>query len=570
MRLHDTTAQLRDLADGVIAAGLRTGGKSGKALDEAYDDLRIAANDAYPTHGAPNRAMLDGILDAGLSPTVESDNDRWQPLHWVLELPDVFDRDGFDAVIGNPPFLGGSKLTGAMGTPIRDWLVNIVAAGRRGNADLVSYFFLRATSLLQANGTLGLIATNTLAQGDTREVGLDAMVADGFTITRAIQSRSWPAASANLEYAAVWGTRHELAEDVPRFADEVAVRRISTLLEPEGRVQGKPLQLDENKGIVFEGCKLHGMGFILSPDEAHEWIALDHRNAEVLFPYLNGEDLNSRPDNSASRWVIDFNDRSEEESAKFSLPFRRVYEDVRPERLTNNRRVYRDIWWQFAERRPALRAAIDDVWEVWVIAVTSKSVMPVRVSQNHVFSNTVDVFATDDFGAQAVLSSSLHQIWAITYGSGMRSDPRYTPSDVFETFPRPSLNDALVELGRTFDAARRAIMLRRGLGLTKLYNLVNDPEVTAHADSDVGRMRALHVELDSAVLDAYGWGDVQADHGFHSFRRMLRWTVGAAARAELLDRLLEENHRRALDELQHPLTALRVDDDEENERLLLT
>ena len=223
-----------------------------------------------------------------------------------------------------------------------------------------------------------------------------------------------------------------------------------------------------------------------------------------------------------------------------------------------------------AERRPALRAAIDDLLEVLVITRVSKTVMPIRVPTGQVFADSTDVFAVNDYGAQAVLSSSLHQIWAITYGSGMRSDPRYTPSDVFETFPRPSLNDALVELGRTFDAARRAIMLRRGLGLTKLYNLVNDPEVTAHADSDVGRMRALHVELDSAVLDAYGWGDVQADHGFHSFRRMLRWTVGAAARAELLDRLLEENHRRALDELQHPLTALRVDDDEENERLLLT
>ena len=85
---------------------------------------------------------------------------------------------------------------------------------------------------MQRNGTLGLIATNTVAQGDSREVGLDAMVAGGFTITRAIQSRSWPAASANLEFAAVWGTVGDVAATVARVADDVAVARISTLLEP--------------------------------------------------------------------------------------------------------------------------------------------------------------------------------------------------------------------------------------------------------------------------------------------------------------------------------------------------
>ncbi len=92
----------------------------------------------------------------------------------------------------------------------------------------MAYFFLRAASLLQANGSLGLIATNTVGQGDTRQVGLDAMVADGFTITRAIQSRSWPVASANLEYAAVWGTLGPVAENVPRVANDILVRRIST------------------------------------------------------------------------------------------------------------------------------------------------------------------------------------------------------------------------------------------------------------------------------------------------------------------------------------------------------
>ncbi len=208
-RLHELTAQTPQTADGVIAAGLRLGGKPGKQLDEAYENLREALAQAHPIDGTePKTGLFDRIVANGLTPTVHTDYDRWKPLHWILEVPDVIvDHGGFDAVIGNPPFLGGQKLTGAMGTNMRDWFVHQLAAGARGSADLVAYFLLRATALLKSSGTLGLIATNTIAQGDTREVGLDQMVQRGFTITRGVQSAPWPAASANLEYAAVWGSR---------------------------------------------------------------------------------------------------------------------------------------------------------------------------------------------------------------------------------------------------------------------------------------------------------------------------------------------------------------------------
>lgn len=286
-----------------------------------------------------------------------------------------------------------------------------------------------------------------------------------------------------------------------------------------------------------------GMGFVVEPATAAAWIESDPANADVLFPYLNGEDLNSRPDVSASRWVIDFNDRSEAAAAAYRIPIEQVIERVRPERLRNNRRARRERWWQFAERAPGLRKAVAGLDEVLVIALVSKTVMPVRVRANQVFSNTLGVFATGSHADQAGLSSSLHQTWAIKYGSGMRNDPRYTPSDVFETFPRPPWTDRHAGIGRTLDEDRREIMLRRDLGLTKLYNFVNDPGVTD--DRDVTRLREIHVELDEAVMAAYDWSDVPLDHGFHTYRQMRRWTVCPAARVEILDRLLEENHRRA-------------------------
>ena len=402
---------------------------------------------------------------------------------------------------------------------------------------------------MQAKGTLGLIATNTVAQGDTREVGLDAMVASGFTITRAIQSRSWPAASANLEFAAVWGTPCDVAVDVPRVADDVPVHAISTLLESAGRVQGNPLRLSENSGVGFIGCYVLGMGFVIEESEAQEWIHADARNAEVLFPYLNGEDLNSRPDNSASRWVIDFREMPEVEASSYVLPWTRVNAAVRPERVTKNAAKYPRMvyeWWKFWNARPVMRATIGDLSEVLVIALVSKTVMPIRVSTNQVFSHALGVFATDDYSAQAVLSSSLHQLWAITYGSTLETRVRYTPSDVFETFPRPEPTERLAEVGRTMDNERHVIMLRRDLGLTKLYNLINDS--TVRDDEDVSRMRELHVETDVATMAAYGWEDVSLKHGFHTYRQVERWSLNPAARSEALDRLLLENHVRAANE----------------------
>ncbi len=544
---EESLATLNRVADAVVAVGLdpAIGAEPGRRLNQGYGDLIATLGRAFPEEGAGDGTLLEAVLERGLTPTVRTDYERWHCLHWPLAMPEVMGRGGFDAIIGNPPFLGGQKLTGAMGANIRDWFVEVLARGQRGSADLIAYFFLRAHSLLNDHGTLGLVATNTVAQGDTREVGLDQMVDSGFTITRAIQSRSWPSQSANLEFAAVWGTHGTLSNRVMAVCDDAPVPRISTLLEPAGSVKGKPERLNENQGIAFIGCYVLGKGFILDPEEAAEWIAADSRNAEVLFPYLNGEDLNSRPDCSPSRWVVDFGLREYREAAAYELPFSRVFRDVKPQREEVKIDYRREYWWRFAAWAPAMRKAIADLDEVLVIARVSKTIMPVRVSTGQVMSEQVVVFATDSYAQQAILSSSIHRYWAISYGSGMRNDPRYTPSDVFETFPRPEPTAELEVIGRTLDTERREIMLRRELGLTKLYNLVNDPGLETGTDLDVDRMRAIHVELDETVAAAYGWDDLDLTHGFHSYRKVTRWTVPPATRVEILDRLLEENHRRA-------------------------
>ena len=289
---------------------------------------------------------------------------------------------------------------------------------------------------------MGLIATNTVAQGDTREVGLDRMVDSGFTITRAIQSRSWPSQSVNLEFSAVWGTRDTVSSRVTMVCDDKLVSRISSLLEPASRAEREPERLVENAGAAFVGCYVLGRGFVLEPEEAQEWIAADPRNADVLFPYLNGDDLNSRPDCSASRWVIDFNNWPEGRAAEYKAPYRHLLRCVKPERQRVKpdgsyvlRRPLPERWWQYADKRPAMREAIADLDEVLVIAQVSRTLMPVRVLNRSVFDAKLVVFALNSSSDQAVLSSSIHQMWAVKFGTTRRVDPNIYSDDCVRDLP---------------------------------------------------------------------------------------------------------------------------------------
>jgi hypothetical protein len=554
---RNVTHRLREVADGIIAAGLLEGGRPGAALERRYNELADALYEAYPQNcTVGTRSHLDAILSAGLAPTVDTGEARWKPLHWVLEAPDVMvEHGGFDAIIGNPPFWGGQKITGSMGIPVRDWLVNVLASGVRGSADLVAYFFLRANALLkQSQGILALLATNTIAQGDTRAVALGPLICAGSTVYRSVQSAPWPARGASVDYAAVWLTTRRLLPGVRAVADGVKVSSVSSLLEGEGRTTGDPQPLHENRGVAFIGSYLLGKGFVLTPNQARELIELNPANADVVFPYLIGEDVNSRPDSSASRWVINFSDWSEQRASEYTRPFEIVEQKVRPERAGTPRAARRERWWQYAERAPGMYRAMSGLDSVLAITLTSNAMAPQRVSAGQVIDQTAPVFATEDLADLAVLSSSMHRSFAIKYGTTFGQGFRYSIKKAFLPFPFPEPTRRLREVGDRLDGERRTIMLRRGLGLTSLYNLVNNSAVTH--DDDIDAIRKIHVEIDHAVMEAYGWTDITLDHGFHTYRQMERFTVSPAARVEILDRLLEENHRRAALEAQNGGRAL--------------
>ncbi|WP_017975219.1 Eco57I restriction-modification methylase domain-containing protein [Actinopolyspora halophila] len=538
-------------ADLAVGAALAYAGKGEKDLRDgsiAAADYarRMEADEARAREQA--REWLDTDLPEG--------NFRREALHWPLVFPEVFEQGGFDAVVGNPPFLGGLKLTGALGTAYREFLVHALGRGARGLADLVAYCELRAHAVLNESGQSGLIATNTLAQGDTREVGLDQLVDDGVTIRRAIKSAPWPSKSAALEYCAVWTSRAELGAQACRIADEAVVDGITPSLDVESRVTGNPERLAGNRGIGFIGSYVLGKGFIMRPDQAAAMVESDPRNDEVIFPYVNGDDLNSRPDCGASRWVINFFDWSEEQAKNYPDCYEKVLREVKPERdkVTHSKHA-RERWWRYERGRPELYQAIAGLDRVMVITLVSKTAMPVMVPTGQVFSHMLGVFATEDTAMLGLLSSAQHFWWAKTRSSTLETRIRYTPSDVFETFPLPELTQELRELGDELDRYRRDVMLSRDSGLTKAYNLVFDPECT---DSGIAELRRIHREIDEATVRTYGWQDrIDAvgglDHGFHPVGRETRYTIGPAAQREILDSLLELNHERYQRELEHGL-----------------
>jgi hypothetical protein len=551
VRAYETARPLAIIANGMIGAVFGAEGSADDAL------LKVAGEAARALRAeGPERDKLLSDLATRAHQQLGADRPEGaferSPTHWPLAFPEVFEGGGFDAIVGNPPFLGGQKLTGAFGIVYREYLVQHIGRGKRGSADLLAYFVLVAHAILNPHGQTGLIGTNTLAQGGTREVSLDQLVEEGVTIRAAVKTAKWPTRAVNLEYAVLWSSRHQPSGTVPCVLDGQLVRKITTSLDPAGREEGLPYRLSRNARIAFQGVIVHGLGFTLSPQEAAALIDNDSRNREVLSPYINGEDLNQRPDCSASRWVINFHDWPLSRAEGYPECMDIVRRLVKPDRDRQKDRGARQYWWRHLRPRPDLYAAIRDLPRVLALTQTSKLQLPAFLPAQMIYGHKLVIFAWDDYANLALISSVIHREWGMARGSTLRTDAVYTPTDVFDTFPRPELTARLEAAGKGLDAFRNPLMLNRQLGLTPMYNEVHNPAIN---DKDIQHLREIHTEIDLATADAYSWSDLPLDHGFHETRQGMRFTVSPQARTELLDRLLALNHVTHAEEVAAGLVA---------------
>jgi hypothetical protein len=290
------------------------------------------------------------------------------------------------------------------------------------------------------------------------------------------------------------------------------------------------------------------MGFVLDPEEAQRLLDKNPSNVDVLFPFLNGEDLNGRWDQSPSRWVINFHNWPLDKAKEYPDCFEIVERLVKPERTRKRdngdfqlRYPLYERWWQYGEKRPELYTTIKGLERVLVVAATSRTLAFCHVPSGLVYSHATYVFPMPASLQFALLQSMAHDGWVREYCSSMKGDLRYTPSDGIETFPFPPSLASLESIGERYHSYRREIMVARREGLTATYNRFHSAHEVSH---DIATLRALHVEMDNAVAAAYGWTDLDLGHGFHGTKQGIRFTISEATRRTVLDRLLALNHER--------------------------
>ena len=478
--------------------------------------------------------------------------------HWSLEFPEVIvKRGGFDAFVGNPPFMGGQKITGNFGDEYRASLVAHLANGQSGSANLCAYFLLRAESLLRRQGHFGYLAPDTIAQGNTREVGLDCIVSHGDTITGAISSREWPG-NATVYFSVVWLCAGKWNGEFQ--LDGLQVEGITPYLTVPGEVVGPPKPLAANSKTSFQGVIVLGQGFLISPDDASRLIASNDRNRDVLAPFLTGEDMNASPTHEATRWCINFKDwpLSRSDASANESPVAEDYPEclsivestVKEERLAKRDKTARTYWWRFLRPRPELYGAIASMDAVLTISRITNHVAFALLPSDIAFSDRLAVFAFSQPWQFAALQSTFHYLWAWEYSVTNLSMLSYSPTDCFENYPFPNKTQRLNDVGGEYINLRTKTMLESGLGLTETYNRFHD---AADVSGDIQKLRDLHVEMDQAVAAAYGWGDLDLDHGFHETKQGLRFTISEAARREVLQRLLKLNHERYEEEVAQGL-----------------
>lgn len=493
-----------------------------------------------------------------------------KPFHWPLVFPEVFQKmaGGFDAIVGNPPFMGGKKISVAMGTAYRKHLVVWLADGTKGSADLVAYFYLRAFSLLRKDGNFGLLAVNTIAEGETRKVGLERLVSEkGGVIYAAYPNEPWPGK------AAVVTSRVHVRKGEWKNKATLSRRKV-TFVSASLSNQGEqvPERLKINAGKSFTGSIVRGNGFFLLEKDASVMKKHNLMNEQVLFRFLTGKDLNSHPEQKPSRWVINFWDKPEEIAKKYEKPYQRILEEVKPERQQlkpNGEYVLRkplpQDWWLHRVKCPALYHAIGcghafehhpEGWDpntqpmerVLVISGVTKFCAFTFCPTNVVLSNTLKVVISDSYFHFSALNSNLHEVWARKNSSTLGISLRYNTSSAFATFPFPSSENcsALENLGKRYHSLRAKIMRSDNIGLTLLFNRFHSP---TENDQHILDLRNLHSEIDGAMAKAYGWDELDLEHGFHEVDYLpendrKRFTISESARIEVLHRLAALNCKR--------------------------
>lgn len=561
-RVEDEIEPARQVGDAVIAAFFSADKAKARETARAQVESWIAAR-PQPDWDKIEAASKRFQIDHG-----------WRPFHWQIEFPEVFTRDnpGFDAIVGNPPFAQKNLIAQSYGQAFIH-LMLFEHSGSNGKADLCAFFFRRAFQLLRRDGVFGLVATNTIGQGDTREAGLQQICASGGQIIVAQRRKKWPGAAAVVvSIVHVKKPNSPISAATP-ILDGKRVTRISAFLF-EGTQDATPAALAPNRGCSFHGIDPSGAGFTFDDTSSdahplsvmHELIAKNPQYAARIDPYIGGAEVNSSPQQTPHRFIIDLQGYAlEAAQEQYGGLVDLLKTSVKPDREKRPRneqsRYLAERWWLWHSERPQLQKSLRHLHRVLVNCQVGPHLAFARQTTDRQFSLTVNVFSLDRDAAFSILQSRIHEVWARSFGSTMKDDLRYSTSDCFATFPFPAnyeTDTVLEAIGQSYHDHRAELMVAADEGMTKTYNRFHKESET---DPAIQRLRELHDEMDRAVLTAYGWddladtlepqfltGDTEDDHTYQG-----RYFWPAAQRDLVLSRLLALNAERYAEEVRQGL-----------------
>ena len=399
-----------------------------------------------------------------------------------------------DAIIGNPPFLGGHRIRQNLGDDYAERIFSKFTEVK-DKVDFCSYWLRLSHEYINGKGRVGLVGTNTISQGNTRKAGLDCITQNGAYIHDAISSQVW-SGDAKVHVSIVnW------CYQKPQicYLNNQIVRSISSSLQSTIDVS-IAIRLQSNLDYSFKGVQPSGKGFIVTETQVNTWIKAEPRNKILLKLLLSGADLTDKPNGIPSRWIIDFNDMTLEEASDYEIIFTYIRNTVKIERENNRREVTKLNWWQYGEKRPGMRKALKNLSCYFVIPRHSKWFIFIPSKSDWLPADSTTVIASDDFYILGILTSNLHRMWVKAQSSTLEDRTRYTHNTCFETFPFPQTADIqIVEKIRTkaeeLHQYRTQQMETKQWGITTLYNkFFNEPS---------SQLYKLHQQLDKLVMDAY-------------------------------------------------------------------
>lgn len=534
------------IADAFIGEVFASSGNA-VALENAISSLAISAEKAVDGDADAICSILSRTAYS-LAIGLNADRSPRKPLHWPLEFPEVFARTqkGFDAVLGNPPFVTGKRISTFLGEKYQAFLKNSFSDSK-GAADFCVYFLRRGFSLVKGYGLTGMIATKSIAEGDSRQVGIAWMASNGAHITWALHELPWPG-SANVvvsllvTFKGTWMGESTLNGRSATFINDRLIDGGHEELE-------EPKPLIENKGNCSDGIKIQGEGFVISQQKKNSLIDASPNYKDVVLPYLTGMDIAQGLGAKPTDWIISFGLMSYAEASNYPLTFQILEDKVKPYRDGLTGQIHEKDFWKFWDKRERFFAAMAGKGKILACPSTSKYLLMTFIEEGWIPSHSVKLFAYCGMPEFSVMQSSVHEVWARQQSGKLGQTLAYNLSKGFATFPWPdNLSDSVS--GREFYEKRSLYCAEHQICYTDFYNAFNDAK---NSDDGLNYLRYLFTEMDQYVAKSYGWSDLLLEHGFHDVPYLpkndrRRFTISEHARLEVLRRLSKLNHQRYKEE----------------------